>query len=43
MTAVPSPRRYLDNAATTWPKPEQVWTAWEQAARDLGVTAGRAA
>lgn len=43
MTAVPPPRRYLDNAATTWPKPEQVWTAWEQAARHLGATAGRAA
>jgi selenocysteine lyase/cysteine desulfurase len=43
VTAVPPPRRYLDNAATTWPKPEQVWTAWEQAARHLGATAGRAA
>lgn len=36
-------RRYLDNAATSWPKPEAVWTAWEQAARRIGATAGRAA
>ncbi len=44
MTAPPPPpRRYLDNAATTWPKPEPVWAAWEQAARGLGATAGRAA
>lgn len=43
MTAATSARCYLDNAATTWPKPEQVWTAWERAARDLGATAGRAA
>ncbi len=34
-------RRYLDNAATTWPKPEAVWQAWEQAARENGVTVGR--
>ena len=35
------PRRYLDNAATSWPKPEAVWAAWERAARALGVAAGR--
>ncbi len=35
------PRRYLDNAATSWPKPESVWQAWEQAARNNGVAAGR--
>lgn len=35
------PRRYLDNAATTWPKPESVWEAWRRAARDNGVAAGR--
>ena len=44
MTApAPHPRRYLDNAATSWPKPEQVCAAWEQTARVLGATAGRAA
>ena len=36
-------RRYLDNAATTWPKPEVVWKAWEQAARENGVAVGRGA
>jgi selenocysteine lyase/cysteine desulfurase len=35
------PRRYLDNAATTWPKPEAVLAAWERAARVVGVAAGR--
>jgi cysteine desulfurase/selenocysteine lyase len=34
-------RRYLDNAATSWPKPESVFTACDQAARVLGVAAGR--
>ena len=37
------PRRYLDNAATTWPKPPEVHAAWELAARDVGAAAGRAA
>jgi cysteine desulfurase/selenocysteine lyase len=37
-----SRRRYLDNAATTWPKPPEVLGAWERAARELGATAGRA-
>lgn len=37
------PRRYLDNAATTWPKPEPVLAAWNDAARRVGATAGRAA
>ncbi|MFM7207744.1 MAG: aminotransferase class V-fold PLP-dependent enzyme [Planctomycetaceae bacterium] len=36
-------RRYLDNAATTWPKPEAVIAAWIDAATRLGATAGRAA
>lgn len=36
-------RRYLDNAATSWPKPEAVWAAWNDAACRLGATAGRAA
>jgi len=35
------PRRYLDNAATTWPKPEPVRSAWERAARVVGAAAGR--
>jgi len=34
-------RRYLDNAATTWPKPPEVLAAWERAAREVGATAGR--
>jgi len=41
-SAPPPPRRYLDNAATTWPKPPEVWAAWDHAARELGATAGRA-
>lgn len=36
-------RRYLDNAATSWPKPQSVYNAWERAARSLGVAAGRGA
>lgn len=36
-------RRYLDNAATSWPKPDVVLDAWLHAARDIGATAGRAA
>jgi cysteine desulfurase/selenocysteine lyase len=36
------PRRYLDNAATTWPKPPEVLTAWNDAAVRIGATAGRA-
>ena len=36
-------RRYLDHAATSWPKPPSVHEAWERAARSLGVAAGRGA
>ncbi|MFN9272783.1 MAG: aminotransferase class V-fold PLP-dependent enzyme, partial [Planctomycetia bacterium] len=36
-------RRYLDNAATSWPKPEPVLAAWARAAREIGAAAGRAA
>jgi len=36
-------RRYLDNAATSWPKPAEVLTAWEHAGRSIGAAAGRAA
>jgi selenocysteine lyase/cysteine desulfurase len=38
---VASQRRYLDNAATTWPKPPDVGQAWRRAAEVLGATAGR--
>ncbi len=34
-------RRYLDNAATTWPKPPEVFGAWRHAAEEIGSTAGR--
>lgn len=36
-------RRYLDNAATSWPKPAEVLAAWEHAGRSIGAAAGRAA
>jgi cysteine desulfurase/selenocysteine lyase len=36
-------RRYLDNAATSWPKPEPVLAAWQHAAREVGAAAGRGA
>jgi len=35
-------RRYLDNAATSWPKPPEVVAAWEHAGRVIGAAAGRA-
>ena len=39
-----APRRiYLDNAATTWPKPESVWHAIDRYQRDNGASAGRGA
>ena len=39
---MPAPERiYLDNAATTWPKPETVYTAVEQTMRDNGAAVGR--
>lgn len=41
MDATRPPRRYLDHAATSWPKPAEVLAAWNHAARDLGATAGR--
>ena len=34
---------YLDNAATSWPKPEGVMTAMDRYHRELGVAAGRGA
>jgi cysteine desulfurase family protein len=36
-------RIYLDNAATTWPKPESVYAAVDDYQRDLGAPAGRGA
>ncbi len=36
-----SRRVYLDNAATTWPKPESVYAAVENYQRSLGAAAGR--
>ncbi|MBL9122854.1 MAG: aminotransferase class V-fold PLP-dependent enzyme [Planctomycetaceae bacterium] len=39
-----SPRRiYLDNAATSWPKPESVYQAVEHFQRTIGAPAGRGA
>jgi cysteine desulfurase/selenocysteine lyase len=37
------PRIYLDNAATSWPKPEAVYRAVERYQRVLGAPAGRSA
>ena len=34
-------RIYLDNAATSWPKPEAVYLAVDNYQRNMGVTAGR--
>ena len=38
-----SRRIYLDNAATSWPKPEAVYEAVDYYQRELGATAGRGA
>jgi cysteine desulfurase/selenocysteine lyase len=39
-----SPQRiYLDNAATTWPKPESVYVAVDRYQRENGAAAGRSA
>ena len=37
------PRTYLDNAATSWPKPPGVLAAMDRYHRELGVAAGRGA
>ena len=34
-------RIYLDNAATSWPKPESVYLALDQTQRNVGVSAAR--
>lgn len=39
----PPPRIYLDNAATSWPKPEAVYSAVDHCLRNLGASAGRSA
>ena len=39
--AMPPPRIYLDNAATSWPKPEGVYLAVDDYQRRLGAPAGR--
>jgi cysteine desulfurase family protein len=36
-------RVYLDNAATSWPKPEAVYLACDRYAREVGAAAGRGA
>lgn len=38
-----SPRIYLDNAATSWPKPEAVYAAVDNCHRRVGAAAGRGA
>lgn len=39
-----TPRRiYLDNAATSWPKPEEVYAAVDRYQREVGAPAGRSA
>ncbi len=37
------PRIYLDNAATSWPKPEAVYAIVDRYQRELGAPAGRSA
>src|SRR5215212_5848914 len=36
-------RIYLDNAATSWPKPEAVYAAVDRYQREVGAAAGRGA
>ncbi len=40
---LPSGRIYLDNAATSWPKPEVVYRAMDDFQRRIGAAAGRGA
>ena len=42
MTPVGAPIIYLDNAATTWPKPEPVYVAMDMAVREHAGNPGRA-
>lgn len=41
--AMPPRRIYLDNAATSWPKPEPVYQAVDRYQREIGAAAGRGA
>jgi cysteine desulfurase/selenocysteine lyase len=41
--SLPARRIYLDNAATSWPKPEAVYAAVDRYQRELGAPAGRGA
>lgn len=38
-----NPRIYLDNAATSWPKPDAVYQAVDRYQREIGAPAGRSA
>jgi selenocysteine lyase/cysteine desulfurase len=38
---MPHPRIYLDNAATSWPKPDAVYDAVDQFMREIGAPNGR--
>lgn len=40
---MPAARIYLDNAATSWPKPEAVYRAVDRYQREIGAAAGRGA
>ena len=40
---LPRRRIYLDNAATSWPKPESVYAIVDRSLRELGAPAGRSA
>lgn len=40
---MPTNRIYLDNAATSWPKPESVYAAVNKYQREIGAAAGRGA
>jgi len=41
MNQAPSPRIYLDNAATSWPKPAAVYAAVDNYQRNVGAPCGR--
>ncbi len=43
MSLSEQPKIYLDNAATSWPKPEEVYTAMDGYMRTVGASAGRGA
>ncbi len=43
MNSEHNPIRYLDNAATSWPKPEAVYRAMDRFSREIGGSPGRSA